>query len=152
MGIRNTVRNAAVDQFRRRGAAERAYGAFAHELETGDTPTDDMEMGGTPVKAFGEQKGLSAVTECPAAESFSRRSAHCRLNVERERSAAKRGPSMMTSALRRLTLTTHVTSSVGWVGAVLAFLALAGLCIATQRHRLVGWARRGDCFGTTGSS
>ena len=32
---------------------------------------------------------------------------------------------MMTPALRRLTFTTHVTSSVGWVGAVLAFLALA---------------------------
>ena len=32
---------------------------------------------------------------------------------------------MMTPALRRFTLTTHVTSSVGWVGAVLAFLALA---------------------------
>ena len=32
---------------------------------------------------------------------------------------------MMTPALRRFTFTTHVTSSVGWVGAVLAFLALA---------------------------
>ena len=32
---------------------------------------------------------------------------------------------MMTSALRRFTFTTHITSSVGWVGAVLAFLALA---------------------------
>jgi hypothetical protein len=32
---------------------------------------------------------------------------------------------MMTPALRRFTYTTHITSSVGWVGAVLAFLALA---------------------------
>jgi hypothetical protein len=32
---------------------------------------------------------------------------------------------MMTPALRRLTFTAHVTSSVGWVGAVMAFLALA---------------------------
>jgi hypothetical protein len=32
---------------------------------------------------------------------------------------------MMTPALRRFTFTTHITSSVGWVGAVLAFLALA---------------------------
>lgn len=32
---------------------------------------------------------------------------------------------MMTPALRRLTFTTHVMSSVGWVGAVLTFLALA---------------------------
>ena len=32
---------------------------------------------------------------------------------------------MMTPALRRFTFTTHVTSSVGWVGAALAFLALA---------------------------
>jgi hypothetical protein len=31
----------------------------------------------------------------------------------------------MTPALRRITFTTHITSSVGWVGAVLAFLALA---------------------------
>jgi hypothetical protein len=31
----------------------------------------------------------------------------------------------MTIALRRFVFTTHVTSSVGWVGAVLVFLALA---------------------------
>src|ERR671912_1627594 len=34
-----TLRNAAVDQFRRRGAADRAYGAFARELETQATPS-----------------------------------------------------------------------------------------------------------------
>ena len=32
---------------------------------------------------------------------------------------------MMTPALRRFTFTTHITSSVGWVGAAMAFLALA---------------------------
>src|SRR5687768_14609852 len=32
---------------------------------------------------------------------------------------------MMTRGLRRLTFTTHVVSSVGWVGAVVTFLALA---------------------------
>jgi hypothetical protein len=32
---------------------------------------------------------------------------------------------MMTPAVRRFAFTTHITSSVGWVGAVLAFLALA---------------------------
>lgn len=32
---------------------------------------------------------------------------------------------MMTPAIRRITFTTHITSSVGWVGAVIAFLALA---------------------------
>jgi hypothetical protein len=41
----------------------------------------------------------------------------------RKRSAKE--SSMMTPALRRLTFTAHVTSSVGWVGAVVAFLALA---------------------------
>lgn len=81
-----TLRNAAVDQFRRRGAADRAYEAFARELETHETPTPDManeicacvtrlastlkpeyaealqaiDVGGTPVKTFAEQKGLSA--------------------------------------------------------------------------------------------
>ena len=81
-----TLRNAAVDQFRRRGAADRAYEAFARELETHDQPTADMEaeicacvsrlaatlkpeyadalqaieVGGTPVKAYAQQKGLSA--------------------------------------------------------------------------------------------
>jgi RNA polymerase sigma-70 factor (ECF subfamily) len=81
-----TLRNAAVDQFRRRGAAERAYQAFARELETHETPSEDMEaeicgcvsrlaatlkpeyaealttieVAGTPVKDFAEQKGLSA--------------------------------------------------------------------------------------------
>ena len=32
---------------------------------------------------------------------------------------------MMPPALRRFTFTTHITSSIGWVGAVLAFLAFA---------------------------
>jgi RNA polymerase sigma-70 factor (ECF subfamily) len=81
-----TLRNAAIDQFRRRGAAARAYEAFARELETHEAPTDDMEaeicacvsrlaatlkpeyaealqsieVGGTSVKAFAEQRGLSS--------------------------------------------------------------------------------------------
>ena len=38
-----TLRNAAIDQFRRRGAADRAYEAFARELETNEGPTIDME-------------------------------------------------------------------------------------------------------------
>ena len=81
-----TLRNAAVDKFRRRGAADRAYEAFARELETHETPSSDMEteicacvsrlaatlkpeyaealqaieVTGTPVKAYAEQKGLSS--------------------------------------------------------------------------------------------
>ena len=81
-----TLRNAAIDQFRRRGAADRAYEAFARELETHEAPTADMEseicacvsrlaatlkpeyaealevieIAGTPVKTFAEQKGLSS--------------------------------------------------------------------------------------------
>jgi RNA polymerase sigma factor (sigma-70 family) len=81
-----TLRNAAIDQFRRRGAADRAYEAFARELETHESPSDEMqteicacvsrlaatlkpeyaealtaiEVGGTPVKLFAEQKGLSS--------------------------------------------------------------------------------------------
>ena len=81
-----TLRNAAVDQFRRRSAADRAYEAFARELETHEAPTSEMrgeicacvsrlastlkpeyaealeaiEVGGTPVKAFAETKGLSS--------------------------------------------------------------------------------------------
>jgi len=81
-----TLRNAAIDQFRRRGAAQHAYESFARELETEAVPTPDMaseicacvsrlattlkpeyaealqavEVRGTPVKAFAEQKGLSA--------------------------------------------------------------------------------------------
>jgi RNA polymerase sigma factor (sigma-70 family) len=81
-----TLRNAAIDQFRRRGAVERALEAFARELHTQEAPTTDMEaeicacvsrlaatlkpeyaealqaieVGGTPVKTFAEQKGLSS--------------------------------------------------------------------------------------------
>jgi len=81
-----TLRNAAIDQFRRRGAADRAYEAFARELETHKAPSADMEaeicacvsrlaatlkpeyaealeaieVAGTPVKTFAEQKGLSS--------------------------------------------------------------------------------------------
>jgi RNA polymerase sigma-70 factor (ECF subfamily) len=81
-----TLRNAAIDQFRRRGAADRAHEAFGRELETHEAPTSEMEgeicacvsrlaatlkpeyaealeaieVGGTPVKAFAEAKGLSS--------------------------------------------------------------------------------------------
>jgi RNA polymerase sigma-70 factor (ECF subfamily) len=81
-----TLRNAAIDHFRRRGAADRAYEAFARELDTHEVPAEEMtaeicacvvrladtlkpeyaealrviEVGGTPVKTFAEQKGLSA--------------------------------------------------------------------------------------------
>jgi RNA polymerase sigma factor (sigma-70 family) len=81
-----TLRNAAIDQFRRRGAAERVYEAFARELETHDLPTDEMtseicacvsrlantlkpeyaealraiEIGGTSVKTFAEQTDADA--------------------------------------------------------------------------------------------
>jgi RNA polymerase sigma-70 factor (ECF subfamily) len=98
-----TLRNAAIDQFRRRGAADRAHEAFARELETQEAPTTDMEaeicacvsrlaatlkpeyaealsaieVGGTPVKVFAEQKGLSssnaAVRVFRAREALKRR-------------------------------------------------------------------------------
>ena len=81
-----TLRNAAIDQFRRRGASDRAHEAFARELETHETPTPEVEgeicacvsrlastlkpeyaealqaieVGGTPVKVFAEQRGLSS--------------------------------------------------------------------------------------------
>lgn len=81
-----TLRNAAVDHFRRRGAADRAYEAFARELETQEVPVGEMEaeicacvsrlagtlkpeyadalqaieVRGLPVKAYAEQKGLSS--------------------------------------------------------------------------------------------
>jgi RNA polymerase sigma factor (sigma-70 family) len=81
-----TLRNAAIDQFRRRGTASRAIEAFARELEGQITPEPELEaeicacvsrlagtlkpeyaealqaidVQGTPVKAFAEQRGLSA--------------------------------------------------------------------------------------------
>jgi RNA polymerase sigma factor (sigma-70 family) len=81
-----TLRNAAIDRFRRRGAADRAYEAFARELETHELPAAEteaeicacitrlagtlkpeygealraIEVEGTPVKVFAEQRGLSA--------------------------------------------------------------------------------------------
>lgn len=81
-----TLRNAAIDRFRRQGAAARAIEAFARELETHAEPAPEMEaeicacitrlastlkaeyaealdaidVQGTPVKAFAEQRGLSA--------------------------------------------------------------------------------------------
>src|ERR671912_845443 len=38
-----TLRNAAIDQFRRRGTADRAYDAFARELAAQTTPGPEME-------------------------------------------------------------------------------------------------------------
>ena len=80
-----TLRNAAIDQFRRRGTATKAIEAFGRELETQTAPEPDIEAEicacvsrlastlkpeyaealqaidviGTPVKAFAEQRGLT---------------------------------------------------------------------------------------------
>ena len=80
-----TLRNAAIDQFRRRGAATRAIEAFGRELETHAAAAPELEaeicacvtrlattlkpeyaealqaidVHGTPVKAFAETQGLS---------------------------------------------------------------------------------------------
>jgi RNA polymerase sigma-70 factor (ECF subfamily) len=81
-----TLRNATIDQFRRRGASDRAVEAFARELKTHDRPVDEVEreicvcigrlaetlkpeyaaalraidIDGVPVKAFAELHGLTA--------------------------------------------------------------------------------------------
>jgi RNA polymerase sigma factor (sigma-70 family) len=80
-----TLRNAAIDQFRRRGAAERAHEALAREPQRQDVPQRDLQgeicacvsrlaatlkpeyaealhaidVGGQPVKVFAGEKGLS---------------------------------------------------------------------------------------------
>ena len=41
------------------------------------------------------------------------------------------------SALRTFTFTTHVTSSVGWLGALIAFLALAVIGLTSPDERTV---------------
>jgi hypothetical protein len=43
----------------------------------------------------------------------------------------------MTMVWRRLVLTTHVTTSVGWVGAVVVFLALAAVGLTSQHEPTV---------------
>jgi RNA polymerase sigma-70 factor (ECF subfamily) len=80
-----TLRNATIDQYRRRGTADRALEAFAREMQAHETPPAEMteeicacvtrlaatlkpeyaealqtiEVQGVPVKTFAEQKGLS---------------------------------------------------------------------------------------------
>lgn len=81
-----TLRNAAIDQYRRRGAANRALETYTKELQTFEAPPDDVsaeicacvtrlartlkpeyaevlqavEIDGVAVKAFAAKKGLSA--------------------------------------------------------------------------------------------
>lgn len=43
----------------------------------------------------------------------------------------------MTPSLRKFALTAHVTSSVGWIGAVVVFLALAIIGLTSQDDRTV---------------
>ena len=43
----------------------------------------------------------------------------------------------MTPGLRKFALTTHVTSSVGWLGAVGAFLALAIAGVGSEDAQIV---------------
>ena len=81
-----TLRNAAVDRFRRQGAADRALEAFARELETAESVPEEtrhevcqcisrlattlkpeyaealqaIEVEGQPVKSYAERQGLTA--------------------------------------------------------------------------------------------
>jgi hypothetical protein len=48
----------------------------------------------------------------------------------------------LTPRLRKLALTTHVTASVGWLGAVIAFLALSVAGLASQDPQTVQGAYR----------
>jgi len=98
-----TLRNAAIDRFRRQGAADRAPGAIARELETTEAVPDDtrtqvcrcitrlattlkpeyadalraIEVEGQPVKSYAERKGLTsgnaAVRVFRAREALKRR-------------------------------------------------------------------------------
>ena len=80
-----TLRNAAIDHHRRRVTAEKAFEAFAKEIETAENPPEDLygeicacvrrlastlkpeyaeileavDVNGTPVKAFATEKGVS---------------------------------------------------------------------------------------------
>jgi RNA polymerase sigma factor (sigma-70 family) len=81
-----TLRNAAIDRFRRQGTADRALEAFARELDTAEAVPEEtrhevcqcisrlaitlkpdyaeallaIEVEGQPVKAYAERKGLTA--------------------------------------------------------------------------------------------
>src|SRR5262245_55689217 len=44
---------------------------------------------------------------------------------------------MMSPAVRKFTYTPHITSSVGWIGAVLVFIALAALALTSQNEATV---------------
>lgn len=46
-------------------------------------------------------------------------------------------PMRFAPALRKFTFTTHVTTSVGWIGAALVFLALAAIGLISQDERTV---------------
>jgi hypothetical protein len=39
---------------------------------------------------------------------------------------------MMSPALRKATYTTHITSSIGWIGAVIVFIVMAALALTSQ--------------------
>ena len=81
-----TLRNATIDQYRRRGAADRALEAFAHELQSHEQPPEEVaseicacvsrlaqtlkpeyaevlqavDVEGVPVKTYAQRAGLSA--------------------------------------------------------------------------------------------
>ncbi len=57
--------------------------------------------------------------------------------VNKENSKAKLKIMTMTPRLRKFVLTAHVTSSVGWLGAVVAYLALAVAALSNQDAQTV---------------
>lgn len=44
---------------------------------------------------------------------------------------------IMSPRLRKLTLTSHITVSVGWIGAVIAYLALVAVTMTSQEEQMV---------------
>src|SRR5687767_858344 len=43
---------------------------------------------------------------------------------------------MMTKSLRKLVFSSHLTSSVGWLGAVVVYLAVAGIGLSTRDDQM----------------
>ena len=122
-----TLRHAAIDRFRRRQAADRAFDAFARELDTHEMPTSEMtgeicacvtrlaatlkpeyaealdavEVRGTPVKHYAEANGLTANTA--AVRVFRARKALRQRVVESCGACAEHGCTDCSCARRRAT-------------------------------------------------
>jgi DNA-directed RNA polymerase specialized sigma24 family protein len=92
-----TLRNAAVDQFRRRRAARRVYEAFARELESQDAPASELESESLRVRVATRSDVEAGICRSPPGHRNRRSCSESIRRAEGPIGGQRRGPGVPSS-------------------------------------------------------